>query len=97
MIVYSLTSVMAGLGGDSRTGLQAAAAGTPTQKSIATLYAKLKQISLELENPDDGTKSDSLDDAVALEVTGKLNEVERTLGAVAAAKKPDLMAAEKKK
>jgi hypothetical protein len=78
MILYALDSAMKGLQGtDGRSGLQAAVANqqSETRKAIGAVYLKLKTLSSELEKSDNIT-----DDALALEVSGKIGELENSLG-----------------
>ncbi len=73
MIVYAIDSAMRTLAGEGRSGLSASVSGTATQKSINTIYQKLKSINTDLE------KSETSDDALGPEITSKLTELETLL------------------
>jgi hypothetical protein len=86
LIMYSLNSVIRGLAGLNT----AAKEGTPAKEFIAGCREKLFALYKALDS------SDLVDDAVAAEVAGKISELESLLLDESAAKKEELMAAERK-
>ncbi len=93
MIVYSLASTMVAVGGnDGKGGLKSSASGT-TAEFIGSLYAKVKLLHSECESSD---SADGLLDTEAVEISAKLDDLERVLAPKTAAKPEPLMAAERK-
>jgi hypothetical protein len=86
LIMYSLNSVREALG-----GLQAAAAETPHKKQVADLFAKVKTIHAELDDPELSSNS------MAAEVAKKIKELQGMLAPKAPAATQEVAAAEAEK